>query len=348
MSSYILKYAEQSHNQLLAVSSLCFGILLPMLAIINSVVDQEYWLASVQFSVGLYCWLICFCCYKKQITPSITFSYNYVILLLGCMTNYLSPIASGAVAWMLFCPIFFYALMGRTQGCVATAVAFISNILIIITKSFPYSLDSSSVLINISLCFAAIWVLTHSYEKNRRQAEATLQNLATKDTLTGCLNRLALIHYYEELQNQHASHPMSMLILDIDHFKAINDQHGHSCGDKVLQEMGQVLSTLTNSNIYRIGGEEFCILLPRVDITQAARLAEAIRDEIYQYQFLAKTKNLNITLSVGVCACEKNELSKVLMLADVELYKAKKDGRNQVKVCLASSQIIDPTAIVQP
>ncbi|CAM4337657.1 GGDEF domain-containing protein [Vibrio agarivorans] len=333
MESRFLNYSQQSRIKILSLSSLCFAVLLPVLALINTVLDQEYSLALIQLTCSVFCGFVYYCSRQRRDNHRIVFAYAYVTIALSCATTMLSPLSTGAVAWSLLSPVLLYALLGEQRGFIATLVSLSLHLALLIEMVFPNKIWASSVIMNVGLCFIAIWVLTHAYERNREQAELTLHNLATKDALTGCLNRLALIHNYESLRQEHSSHPMSMLILDIDFFKAINDEHGHSCGDRVLQEMGQVLTTLTNTDIYRIGGEEFCLLLPREDLGQAARLAEALRNEIDQHQFLSGTKNLHLTLSIGVCACEEHELSKVLMMADVELYRAKQSGRNQIKVC---------------
>lgn len=159
-----------------------------------------------------------------------------------------------------------------------------------------------------------------------------LKILATRDPLTNCWNRRS---FFEEF-NRHWKHsretskPLSAIMLDIDHFKGVNDNHGHAMGDEVLRCVsGAVLDLARDSDITcRYGGEEFCILLPNTDLKAAKEIAERYRQKIEALEF----KDLKVTASQGASntilkAAEPEEL---LEQADQALYVAKRTGRNRV------------------
>jgi diguanylate cyclase (GGDEF)-like protein/PAS domain S-box-containing protein len=173
--------------------------------------------------------------------------------------------------------------------------------------------------------------LKHSRAEIRRQNDQ-LRDLATLDPLTGCLNRRAYFERFDLLWQRalEDGHPLSCVMLDIDHFKSINDRHGHSVGDLALKEVSGVLKTLarTSDVVCRYGGEEFCVTLPNVGIEEAARVAERFRQEIASRLFA----NITVTSSFGVAAIGQgaNDPHALLNQADQALYAAKRTGRNRV------------------
>jgi diguanylate cyclase (GGDEF)-like protein len=177
--------------------------------------------------------------------------------------------------------------------------------------------------------------MLHELELSRdeiRRQNQELEQLATKDPLTGCLNRRA---FFERLQMefllaQRHNHDLACIMLDIDHFKAINDRHGHSAGDEVLKSLAQTLrSTLRVTDaVCRYGGEEFCILLPSTDAEKAAVVADYARCQIAE----KKVQDIKVTVSFGVSGLAPGMTNPQQMLdqADKALYQAKDRGRNRV------------------
>ncbi len=170
-----------------------------------------------------------------------------------------------------------------------------------------------------------------SRDEIRRQNQE-LEQLATKDPLTGCLNRRA---FFERLQtefllSQRHHHDLTCIMLDIDHFKAVNDRHGHSAGDEVLQALAETLrSTLRVTDaVCRYGGEEFCLLLPSTDVQKATAVAEYARCRIAE----KKVQDIHVTASFGVSgfAAGMTDPRQLLDQADKALYVAKDRGRNRV------------------
>ncbi|MEN3027848.1 MAG: diguanylate cyclase [Aquificaceae bacterium] len=162
--------------------------------------------------------------------------------------------------------------------------------------------------------------------------EKQLTRLATKDQLTGAFNRHALLHDFERLiaQCQRYDTHFSLIMFDIDNFKALNDTYGHLMGDKVLKETVRVAKkTLRRSDILgRWGGEEFMVLLPMTSEPYAP--AEKIRHEIEAY---GHRHNLKITVSLGATTYRKGDtIESMLLRVDEALYRAKAQGKNRVVV----------------
>jgi diguanylate cyclase len=159
-----------------------------------------------------------------------------------------------------------------------------------------------------------------------------LNQLATEDVLTQVANRFKFDHVLEysiSLSDRY-SRALSMMIIDIDHFKAVNDTYGHLEGDEVLKTFAQILNDGIRKSdvIARWGGEEFVILLPDTDLSSAIKLAESLRLKVEQYQFISK---IRVTCSIGVVRWNEGENSdQLLKRVDDKLYQAKENGRNQV------------------
>jgi diguanylate cyclase (GGDEF)-like protein/PAS domain S-box-containing protein len=174
--------------------------------------------------------------------------------------------------------------------------------------------------------------LKQSRDQVRVQNEE-LQILATRDPLTNCWNRRSFFEVFEKEWDaaKRYQHPVCCIMVDIDHFKTINDTHGHAIGDEVLRRVGAELleSIRTTDLVCRYGGEEFCVLLPHLDIDEASQAAERFRLMLCGLRF---SVDLNITASFGVSSIQlgaKNP-EELLDQADKCLYIAKRNGRNQV------------------
>jgi diguanylate cyclase (GGDEF)-like protein len=168
-----------------------------------------------------------------------------------------------------------------------------------------------------------------------------LQKLATTDGLTKLYNSRS---FYSQLELEvdrynRYKHPLSLLLLDIDNFKAFNDNFGHLEGDKVLVRFSQIIKSClrTNDSAYRYGGEEFTVILPETNGDEAKTVAQRIRSSLETEKFKPiPDKNAKITISIGVTQYfPKEELSAFIRRADKAMYLSKKNGRNRVTVLLA-------------
>ena len=185
---------------------------------------------------------------------------------------------------------------------------------------------------------------------NFKQTHGTLQNIterianeeklvkmATTDPLTGLNNRRSFFEMAERerLKALRFHHPYSAMMLDIDHFKSVNDTYGHNIGDEVLKFVADILkSILRDIDILgRLGGEEFAIVLPETPMADALKAAERIRAAVEDFTLETETCTISVTISIGVVqmsdAEEDNET--LLNMADALLYQAKESGRNRVE-----------------
>lgn len=167
--------------------------------------------------------------------------------------------------------------------------------------------------------------------------QKALREKAVTDTLTGLHNRSILEYRLQtELKrSQRHSIPISMVMIDIDHFKLVNDNYGHLFGDQVLKALGEILlkRARTDDIVVRFGGEEFLLLLFGADIQGAYAFAERVRLDFLSKIFYVNKKTVNFTLSAGVAQYSGNIGPSVFMdMADQALYHAKHSGRNLVKV----------------
>ena len=161
---------------------------------------------------------------------------------------------------------------------------------------------------------------------------------ALKDPLTGTGNRAALENTLERdiALAKRNDHPLSMLVVDIDNFKQVNDQHGHSAGDFVLKDVARLLGDCNRDtdctyHAYRFGGEEFVILLNNTPIEGAALVGERIRHNIEKMSTTFEDKSLSVTVSVGVSSLKNDDtMPSLFSRADQAMYQAKNNGRNQV------------------
>lgn len=158
---------------------------------------------------------------------------------------------------------------------------------------------------------------------------------AHTDPLTGVLNRSTLqsVFQTEAAQSKRQQSDLSLIMLDIDFFKAVNDNHGHAAGDIALKELTKCITQTAreSDHIFRLGGEEFAILLNSTDLTGANLLAERLREAVQLINIKHADNEFNFTVSMGVTKFNENDkLECAMNRADKALYKAKDSGRNKV------------------
>jgi diguanylate cyclase (GGDEF)-like protein/PAS domain S-box-containing protein len=170
-----------------------------------------------------------------------------------------------------------------------------------------------------------------------RELELELRMLATTDPLTGAHNRRYFMDRAKEEFDRSKRYeiPMTALMIDIDHFKTINDNHGHSVGDEVLKNLvSDCIEELRGTDLFgRIGGEEFSVILPQTDVDRGWTIADRLRKRLSQSIIEADGNQIKYTISAGLVAIQPddNTIEDILKRADLALYSAKNNGRNRVE-----------------
>lgn len=186
----------------------------------------------------------------------------------------------------------------------------------------------------LAICQAMVFFSPFGYLlMTSQRLQLRLDRLANEDELTGVLNRRAfLAQAIELLASRSRPDIAAILVLDLDHFKQLNDRHGHAAGDAALRGFTRtVAAQLRPHDLFaRVGGEEFWILLPGTDVAGAQALAERLRIEVERAALIFGDARLPITVSVGVSAVHEADISTALSNADRALYEAKHGGRNRV------------------
>jgi diguanylate cyclase (GGDEF)-like protein len=202
------------------------------------------------------------------------------------------------------------------------------------------SLRTMVVVLTAMLLAVLVWLAVH-----QRRSTLRLRALAMTDELTGVPNRRAVLALLAQLLRRSAT-PTSILIMDIDHFKSINDRHGHLIGDETLRSMtAHLRDAVAEPALFgRLGGEEFAVVLPATDLDQAITIAERLRERVMRIDLSRWLGERRLTVSVGVATSVPtvDSISVMLHRADAALYAAKDAGRNCVRTHAAIEEQATP------
>jgi diguanylate cyclase (GGDEF)-like protein len=233
------------------------------------------------------------------------------------------------ISWLAI-PVVTLASRFSDRG-IAAGMAIVYALLLAVA----FGVEEHAVVHNPTLLIApaALMMVVMMFSTALMRSDVEHRSLAVIDQLTGMLNRAALAIRAEEIAQQSAltGAPVGMVILDIDRFKQVNDRHGHSAGDAVLRDVAYLMRKELRAFdlTYRLGGEEFLLLLPGADIHRAGALAEQLRRAIAR----EKPGGVHVTISCGVGASRAGSTfayQEVFAAVDAALYEAKRLGRNRV------------------
>jgi len=246
------------------------------------------------------------------------------------------------LVWFLLAVIVAHLVVGRGFGIFIVAL----SILIVFGSNHLFNINLSGLTLMtfvMSLLISSLLLISYgekiaSYQAELLQQNDELKKLANRDDLTGIMSRryfldMANSYFSTSLRNKRA---ISMLMLDIDHFKQINDRYGHPVGDRMLVLFAEQISKLLRkSDIFgRLGGEEFGIVLFETDIDGAQVLAEKIRQAIERLRYQLEGESVKMTTSIGVSEKidEDSHFEKLMVRSDRALYQSKRSGRNCISV----------------
>ncbi len=211
------------------------------------------------------------------------------------------------------------------------------HLFVIQNESVALSGIRNTLYFNLAFSLVVTLVVVYITQLVLVRYQKRLERLASTDELTGLLNRHASSILFKKLLQDYRREPrpVSILLIDIDHFKLINDRFGHRCGDEALRQVATLLSSsLRESDLaVRWGGEEFLLLLKGCTLSEAKRLAEDIRVKVAEYGLQTNSGTVNLTLCIGISEYDGIEtLDQTINRADAALYRAKDEGRNRVAV----------------
>lgn len=259
--------------------------------------------------------------------------YHPLVLLLGLvpavlffLTLFIRGQGMEGVLWTYPALIGFYFILSERQAWLANAALLGIIVPQILTQTDPPLASRAVVTLLTISVFSAVFVRIIT------DLQRVLKERALTDPLTGLANRASLINDLRTAaeQKRRSGVHMTLIALDVDHFKQINDAHGHSAGDAVLRGIGQFLAKRIRATdkAYRIGGEEFLVLLYAVDAEHGRSTGETLRQAIEGLPLLPEA---TITTSVGVATLQPEEdVESWLKRSDANLYRAKSAGRNRV------------------
>jgi diguanylate cyclase (GGDEF)-like protein len=294
---------------------------------------------------------------KKQIHQAGLLATSMLFIFL-IVLSYLNKNHEFGLVWTLCFPLFVIPILGKHRGLIMIVLFYCALIPIVYWgigewdngywsfTSFMRFLVSSFTVVFIAYFFETSTIAAYELILKNRSNEIKylekLETLSVTDQLTGLYNRRYFDEQFKREQekiNRYGSQ-LCLIMMDLDHFKSINDRFGHQAGDKVLVEFSQLIKQgIRNTDILsRWGGEEFILLLPETSLANAAIMAEKLRVLVKENKFSRAEK---VTASFGVA--QVNKLSDndrpAIQNADSALYQAKRDGRNRVVVYESTDNI---------
>tara|TARA_R110002110_G_scaffold406421_1_gene626290 strand:- start:92965 stop:94125 length:1161 start_codon:yes stop_codon:yes gene_type:complete len=239
--------------------------------------------------------------------------------------------------WVLLIPLVAHLLLGRRLGLLVSAFFMLVAAAIFWQKNqLDPDLMNIRAISNIVILSLCILFFTHVYEISRERTEIGLLQAARTDFLTQMANLAGLVEFFrvERLRAIRQKQPLSMLLLDLDHFKRVNDAYGHDAGDRALKFVAQLVNSRLRATdlLGRSGGEEFVVLLVNTAGPSAVQVAEDLRYTLEHSMFEYKGQVIPLSMSIGVSelGADGEQFQDLFAASDKRLYEAKAAGRNRV------------------
>lgn len=345
--AYLRRKYYEHRKYTIAMSTLC-SLGCAGLWIWDYVIDPigaktTIWLRLLMLAIGLiYTLVLRKLAYSRWITAAIFFTAICWEVIFVSILNLLDTGMvfgiSGFMFFLLFPLLIMQGLSTRVNIFYIIIIALIPQLLAIAGFARSFQHKQYAVLIWSEAVMAIIVQIT--LKNNyliRCNTQRQLEIAATTDKATGVSNRGYFMNYLKYIleASQAPDTDLSIILLDIDEFKGINDKYGHPAGDKVIEKLADICKDHAGERgmIGRLGGEEFCILLSGVGQEQAMAIAEGIRQNAAEDCLATEKGIIRFTCSLGVAEWRGDSLEEIYERVDHALYKAKQMGRNQV--CLA-------------
>ncbi|MGP4843402.1 GGDEF domain-containing protein [Marinobacter sp. 1Y8] len=314
---------------LTAVSGIIFGL--------TNIHRGNITLAAVELFMSAYSVFLMFAGRNTKNLQRWIFCYTvpFFSVMMFAMTT---PRATISVfSWVLLIPLLSHLLHGRKTGLIMSVTfTLIAGIIFLVKYHDSADLMQPLPLMNIAILTICILTFSHVYEVSRERTEMNLLQMARTDFLTTLPNRAMFREVFEQQKAQaiRESRPLSLFVIDLDYFKDVNDQYGHDVGDQTLIHVARLLekSLRAGDLACRLGGEEFGVLLPNTNSSQARTVCEHLRKTLANTPLTVGDNAVSLTMSVGIAeiGADGNSLRSLLKRADHRLYAAKTSGRNRV------------------
>ncbi|MGK0248169.1 MAG: diguanylate cyclase (GGDEF)-like protein [Oleispira sp.] len=327
------KYDRRSILQLLLALNIFIGI---FFSVLNWNSNESLAIVEITFSVYSSILLFFARVDKYQFKVSLLFLIPMYSTILWIIE---APDSSETVyVWILVMPVLSHLLLGRWFGLIISLIFMSLGFFLFILRFYVNDTVFNFIeTCNVIMAGFTALIFSHVYEVSRTRAYQKLLHLATTDRLTSLANRTRFLDVFGREQ-QHAirnNSDLSLLLLDLDHFKHVNDNHGHDVGDEVLKYVSATIShRLRKTDLAcRLGGEEFGVLLPGASLYRAVCIAETIRKNIADVPYIRRDTLIALTVSIGVAelGLDGRDLESLYAVADGHLYRAKTSGRNRIR-----------------
>jgi len=333
---------ELQQVRVIALFSLVGFLITFMMGLINIWGDNHTLTLSLFLMSLIY--LMAFLSVKKN---NLTLSAKISIYSLFSMMFYLvftgGSAQTGPLWIFIVAPVSVYVL-GLKQGLINLTIflSLVCGIMFFPQDIIQHAQYTAEFKLRLILSFITMTFLSGLYEysrmlsyQNALELSHKYQRLAMSDPLTKLANRRSALAVLQQEKSRFPrnNEPLSVLLCDLDHFKIINDKHGHNCGDMVLKALSQVFidNVRQQDCVARWGGEEFLFILPQTSAAQAAIIAEKIRASVQDHTLECLKQQINVTISIGVSQLTQDQsIDELINNADKCLYQAKTLGRNRV------------------
>ncbi|WP_345986332.1 GGDEF domain-containing protein [Sulfurimonas sp. HSL-1656] len=318
------------------------GLMLFMLLMLtwHTVAEARFGLGLMVFLEGgfaVYTAILLYFVWRSDYSRwlAVAFVIPAVGIILTAMFHPDTP--NNVFVWTFIFPILTYALLGLRLGFAVTLAGSAMALAAYLSKAGDLSQGHNIlILTDVVICMSIIWVIAHMYELYRQRSVEALQLMATTDELTGLQNRRQMEPAFAHLSKiaDRQAQVLAVIVVDLDHFKQINDRWGHDAGDAVLKHAADLLLKNVRKSdwAFRTGGEEFCLLLQVNDVAGAVTVAETIRAAVEAAPCHYELKEIELSASIGVAVYpdEGRNFEQLLQRADAYMYHAKQAGRNRV------------------
>lgn len=348
-----IKIAAVSDDLRCRVSFYILNVALSLIAFVMTVVNlitAEYVLLACTFTFSLLCLLNLFMLYFFRIRERIVYCAFGAEAMALLTFFFISGIPDGFSAlWICMIPSFALLIFGTRDGIVFSLLALGMVVFLFwipVGKDMVMYSYTETFMLRFPFLYSAVFLISLLIEYVRKETQVQLENakqqysyLYRHDALTGLYNRYGINEFMENAFNGNNEQRVSVILMDIDNFKNINDVYGHECGDEVLKKVASIPPKIMcqHCQCCRWGGEEFLMIM-QCD-HDAVLIAEKIRQEIEQTTVLYNDTDIHVTVSIGVCIADNlstETIHDIINRADEYMYYSKQNGKNRVTSCTLS------------